>query len=159
MAIDVILMMKAYIWTLIPWFLPKSDKLLLAVEPQKQNLAASRTKGDASIVENKATWHVYAQRRNISIQSCTKLSKSLSITNQDTPIVWNILNRSSIDQGMINWSLIIIEDSENRISNCLNSAIIRQEWRIPRELQTTLSGSPYCLTFWWLERRMASRIG
>jgi len=127
MAIDVILMMKAYIWTLIPWFLPKSDKLLLAVEPQKQNLAASRTKGDASIVENKATWHVYAQRRNISIQSCTKLSKGLSITDQGMPIVRNILSRCSINQGMISQSLIIIEDSTNQISNRLNSAIIPRD--------------------------------
>jgi len=131
MAINVILMMKAYLWMLIPWCLPKSDKLLSVAEPQKQNLAASGMKDNASIVENKATWHVYAQRRNISIQSRTKLSKSLSITDQDMPIVRNILNRSSIDQGMINQSLIIIEDSENRISNHLNSAIIPRDASLP----------------------------
>ena len=52
-----------------PWCLPKLGKQLLVAEPQKQNLAASGTKGNASIVENKATWQKRAQRRNISIQS------------------------------------------------------------------------------------------
>ena len=87
MAIDVILMMKVYLWTLTPWCLPKSDKPLSAAEPQKQNLAASEMKGDASTVEIRATWHVTAQRRNISIQSHTKLSKSLSLTDLSALII------------------------------------------------------------------------
>jgi hypothetical protein len=66
MAIDVILMMKVYLWTLTPWYLPKLDKPLSAAELQKQNLAASGMKDDASTVENRAIWHIYAQRRNIS---------------------------------------------------------------------------------------------
>ena len=80
-------MMKVYLWILTPWYLPKSDKPLSAAEPQKQNQATSGMKDDASIMENKATWHVYAQRRNISTQSHTKLSKSPLITNYlSTPI-------------------------------------------------------------------------
>jgi len=69
MAINVIQMMKAYLWMSTPWCLPKLGKQLSVAEPQKQNLAASGTKDDASIVENKATWQKHAQRRNISIQS------------------------------------------------------------------------------------------
>jgi len=96
MAINIILMMKVYLWMSTPWCLPKLDKLLSVVEPQKQNLAASRMKGDASTVEIRATWHVIAKRRNISIQSCTKPSKSLSLTNLSASII-----QSLIDQSMI----------------------------------------------------------
>jgi len=110
-------MMKVYLWTLIPWSLTKSDKLLSVVELQKQNLAASGMKDDASIVESRDTWQVTAQRRNTNIQSHTKPSQSLSITDQSTPIVLNIFNRSPI----------IIEDSKNQISNHLNSAIIPKD--------------------------------
>jgi len=69
MAINVIQMTKAYLWMSIPWCLPKLGKQLSVVEPQKQNQAALETKGDASIVENKATWQRHAQRRNINIQN------------------------------------------------------------------------------------------
>jgi len=126
MAINVILMMKVYLWMLTPWYLPKLDKLLLVVEPQKQNLAASGTKDNASTVENRATWHVYAQRRNIRTQSHTKLSKSLFLTDLSALII-----RSSIDQSMISQSLIIIKDSENQISNHLNLAIIPKNASLP----------------------------
>jgi len=87
MAIDIIQMTKVYLWMSIHWYLPKSDKLLSAVEPQKQNLAASGTKGDASTVENRATWCIYAQRRDISTQSRTKLSKSHFLTDLSTSII------------------------------------------------------------------------
>ena len=111
-------MMKVYPWMSTPWYLPKLDKLLSAAEPQKQNLAASGMKDNASIVEIRAIWHVTAQKRNISIQSHTKPSKSIFLTNLSASII-----RSSINQSMINQSPIIIEDSENQISNRLNSAI------------------------------------
>jgi len=90
-------------------------------EPQKQNLATSRTKGDASIVENKATWHVYAQRGNISIQSRIKMDRSF-LLKRSIPIVHNTVN-----QDMISQSLIIIKDSGNQISNHLNLAIIHRD--------------------------------
>jgi len=126
MASDIIQMMKVYLWTSTPWCLPKSDKLLSVAEPQKQNLAASRMKGDASIVENRATWHIYAQRRDISIQSHAKMGKSFLLTNRSTPIICNTL-----DQSMISQSPIIIEDSKNQISNCLNLAIIPKNTSLP----------------------------
>jgi len=97
MAINVILITKVYLWMSTPWYLPKLDKLLSAAEPQKQNLAISGTKDNASIVEIRATWHVTAQRRNISIQSYTKPSKSLFLTDLSSSIV-----QSSINQSMIN---------------------------------------------------------
>jgi len=111
-------MIKVYLWTLIPWCLPKSGKQLSVAEPQKQSLATSGTKGNASIMENKATWHAYAQRRNISIQSHAKMGKRLLLTNRSTPIIHNTVNQSMISQ-----SPIIIEDSANQITNRLNSAI------------------------------------
>ena len=95
-----------------PLVFTQIEKLLSVVEPQKQNLAASRMKGNASTVEIRATWHVIAQRRNISTQSHTKPSKSLFLTNLSTLIVR---------------SPIIIEDSENQISNRLNSAIFPKD--------------------------------
>jgi len=91
MAIDVILMMKAYQWTSILWCLPKLGKLLSVAELQKQNLATSGTKDNASIVENKATWHTYAQRRNISIQSCAKMDRRHLLTDRSCYAPWTIL--------------------------------------------------------------------
>ena len=115
-------MMKVYQWTLTPWYLTKLDKLPSAAEPQKQNLATSETKGDASTVEIRATWHINAQRRNISIQSCTKPSKGHFLTDLSASIIQN-----SINQSIINRSPIIIKDSENQISNHLNLAIFPKD--------------------------------
>jgi len=91
-------MMKVYLWMSTPWYLPKLDKLLSVVELQKQNLATSRTKGDASTVEIRATWHIIAQRRNISTQSHTKLSRSLFLTNLSALIVQSLIDQSTVPQ-------------------------------------------------------------